>query len=309
MPALSSVARLMCTYNGESFLTEQLESFKQQTHTRWKLVVSDDGSADSTLKILQDFHRRWGSECIRIIPGPKQGYVKNFLSLTRRSDIEADIYAWSDQDDIWGNDKLKTAIAWLDTIAPGIPALYCGRTQLISERGAPIGYSPCFSRSPHFTNALVQNIGGGNTMVFNQAARRLIQETHSSLIIPSHDWWAYLLISGAGGTVYYDSAPQLLYRQHGDNLVGSNSSWRARLHRIRMLFRGRFYEWNTQNILALESMREHLSSENQNTLTFFMRFRTQALPFRLINLFRSHLYRQTLLGNLGLIAAAALKKL
>ncbi|TFY90132.1 glycosyltransferase family 2 protein [Pseudomonas kairouanensis] len=309
MPALPTVAILMCTYNGGSFLCEQLESFTRQTYPHWKLLVSDDGSKDKTLDILQHFHTRWGQERVRILSGPQQGYVKNFLSLTSRTDIEADYFAWSDQDDIWGEEKLQAAMAWLITIPLKKPALYCGRTQLISECGEPIGYSPHFSRSPHFNNALVQNIGGGNTMVFNLAARQLLQMTNTAQTIPSHDWWAYILVTGVGGAVHYDSTPYLLYRQHGGNLVGSNSSWRARLYRIRMLFHGRFKEWNTQNIHALQGIREHLNKDNQATLALFTRFRRQILPLRVINFFRSHLYRQTLLGNLGLIVATLFKKL
>lgn len=250
-PLMETVAILMCTYNGESYLPEQLESFKQQTHANWVLFVSDDGSTDETLKILNAFQHRCNEARMNVITGPQQGFVKNFLSLTCRADINADYFAWSDQDDIWNDEKLESALAWLKTVPKETPALYCGRTQLISESGKAIGYSPQFNRTPHFTNALVQNIGGGNTMVFNQAARHLMQIASASLAVPSHDWWAYLLVSGAGGIVHYDSTPQVRYRQHTENIVGSNAGWFARARRIRMVFQGRFYEWNTQNIHAL----------------------------------------------------------
>lgn len=308
-PDVKTVAILMCTYNGEFFLSEQLESFTKQTYSNWKLIVSDDGSKDGTLEILRNVQNQWATGRMNVINGPNQGFVKNFLSLTCRLDINADYFAWSDQDDVWCDEKLNAAVAWLNTVPQQTPALYCGRTRLISESGAPIGYSPHFSRSPHFTNALVQNIGGGNTMVFNQSARRLLQQANTTLTIPSHDWWAYLLVSGAGGAVHYDSNPHVLYRQHHENIIGSNSGWFARLRRIRMVFQGRFYEWNTQNIYALETMRTHLNNENQITLDLFKHSRNQALPLRLLNIFRSRLHRQTLLGNLGLIAAVLLRKL
>jgi glycosyltransferase involved in cell wall biosynthesis len=47
------VAILMCTFNGERFLKEQLDSFATQTHQNWTLWVSDDGSTDQTLEILR----------------------------------------------------------------------------------------------------------------------------------------------------------------------------------------------------------------------------------------------------------------
>lgn len=307
--SMAKVAILMCTYNGASFLAEQLRSFEYQTHRNWTLHVSDDGSQDGTLSLLQAFNAQGGAGRFQLVEGPQRGFVANFLSLTCRADIRADFYAWSDQDDIWKEDKLQQALVWLQTIPRHIPALYCGRTELICESGVPCGYSPKFSLPPHFSNALVQNIGGGNTMVFNQAARVLLQEAGDSLIVPSHDWWAYQLISGAGGAVHFDPEPMVLYRQHDENLVGTNSSWLARLQRLRMVFQGRFYEWNDQSIHALETMLHRLSPEHQATLGQFKAARSQKFLLRILGFKRAGLYRQTLFGNLGLILATLLKKI
>ena len=303
------VAILMCSYNGERFLAEQIDSFERQTHRNWSLVVSDDGSQDGTLEVLQVYMDSWGQERLKIVQGPQRNKIKNFLSLTCRTDIDAEFFAWADQDDIWSEDKLHAALAWLQTIPKHIPALYCGRTKLIDESGTPIGFSPRFCLSPCFANALVQNIGGGNTMVFNQAARDLLQEAGDNLDIPSHDWWAYQLISGAGGAIHYDPEPRVLYRQHDGNLVGSNSNWSARLQRLRMVLKGCFYEWNAQNIHALETVYHRLSRESQTTLNHFKAARNKNLFQRILGVLRAGLHRQTLFGNLGLIFATLMKKI
>jgi glycosyltransferase involved in cell wall biosynthesis len=305
----AKIAILMCTYNGASFLAEQLESFQRQTHTNWTVYVSDDGSKDETLKLLEASSVQWGGARLQVLEGPQQGFAANFLSLTCREHIKADFYAWSDQDDIWKPDKLEKALAWLNTVPKHIPALYCGRTELILESGETCGYSPEFIHPPHFTNALVQNIGGGNTMVFNQAARKLLQEAGDQLIVPSHDWWAYLLISGAGGAVHYAPAPSVLYRQHSRNVVGINDSWCSRLKRLRMLLQGRFGKWNTQNINALEAMHHCLSQEHKATLAQFKTARGEKFFLRILGLWRAGVYRQTLLGNIGLTLAILLKKI
>lgn len=305
----ATVAILMCTYNGELFLAEQLASFQRQTHRTWTVYASDDGSQDGTLDLLQTSSIQWGAGRLQIVVGPRRGFVANFLSLTCRADVKADFFAWADQDDVWKEDKLQKAIGWLNSIPEHIPALYCGRTELISESGVSFGYSPKFRLAPHFSNALVQNIGGGNTMVFNQAARALLQEAGDNLTVPSHDWWAYQLVSGAGGCVHYDPVPTVLYRQHSENLVGTNSSWFARFKRLRMAFQGGFYEWNTQNIRALETMRHRLSQEHQAKLAQFKAARGQKFFRRILGFQRAGLYRQTLYGNLGLIFATLLKKI
>lgn len=309
LPGVPSVAILMCTYNGAAFLSQQLDSFELQSYQNWSLYVSDDGSKDRTRAVLKSYAELWGSRKLSLVDGPQAGFVRNFLSLTCRPDIDADYFAWSDQDDIWGADKLQVAVDWLRTVPAAVPAVYCGRTQLICEAGVHLGLSPFFPLPPHFKNALVQNIGGGNTMVFNKAARALIMEAGSDLEVPSHDWWCYQLITGVGGVVHYDPQPRVFYRQHDDNVVGSNSDWRARLQRLAMVFRGRFYEWNAQNICALELMSHRLRADHRNTLALFKAARRQRLPTRVAKMLKAGLYRQTFLGNLGLVLATLLKKI
>ena len=198
---------------------------------------------------------------------------------------------------------------WLDSVPPDQPALYCSRTRLVDERNRLIGLSPEFSRTPGFANALMQNIGGGNTMVFNEAARDLLRRAGGALPVTSHDWWSYMLVSGAGGQVFYDRQPSLRYRQHPGNLIGMNGTWRARLGRIRMLWQGRFRQWNDDHVAALDSVRDLLTPANREVLDRFARARGMSLLPRLLHLKRCGVYRQTLLGNLGLIAAAIFGKI
>lgn len=306
---VAKVAVLMCTFNGAAFLEQQLESLERQTHRNWTLIVSDDGSQDGTLAILHAFAERWGGDRLRVVQGPGRGFVANFLSLTCRSDISADYIAWCDQDDVWNDDKLDVALAWLQTVPANVPALYCGRTRLISDAGVDLGCSPLFNLPPHFSNALVQSIAGGNTMVFNHAARSLLIEAGPDVVVPSHDWWTYQLVMGAGGIVNYDAEPRMLYRQHDENLIGSNTSWAARLIRLRMIFQGRFYEWNDQNIRALETMQHRLCEDHRLTLARFKEARGQTFFRRVFGFRLAGLYRQTFMGNLGLILATLLKKI
>lgn len=303
------IAILLCTYNGQHFLEQQLQSIQRQTWLNWQVAISDDGSSDGTLAIARRYQQAWGTDRLCVYTGPCRGFAHNFMSITCRTEIEADFYAWCDQDDIWREDKLQAASAWLQSIAVEIPALYLGRTELISETAAPLGYSPLFRRAPSFANALVQNIGGGNTMVFNRAACQLLRQAGAPQAIVSHDWWAYLLVTGVGGHVRYDTTPHVLYRQHGRNLVGANSSWTARWVRLCMLFQGRFKNWNSINIAGLERFEPQLTEDNRRRLDSFKRLRHQTLLLRLITLLRSGVYRQTLLGNLGLMVAVVFKRL
>lgn len=303
------IAILLCTHNGEAFLREQLESYMAQTWQNWVLIASDDDSSDGTRDILQHYQRRWAPGRLQIISGPAQGFVQNFLSLTRYAEGRAAYYAWSDQDDIWHADKLERAVRWLERVPAGTPALYCGRTQLVGPDNREIGLSTLFRKSPGFANALIQNIGGGNTMVFNGKACQIVAETSVATALVCHDWWAYIIITGCGGQVYYDPQPSVRYRQHQGNLIGENISWPARYARVRELFKGRLKGWNQIHIQALLKHRERLTKESVRTLELFTRARQGWLPIRLIQLVRSHVYRQTTIDNVGLVLAAIFRKI
>ena len=305
----SRVALLLTTFNGEKFIEQQLDSIVKQTHRNWKLYVSDDGSEDATLSIVQRYQKQLGSDRIFIFNGPQQGFAQNFLSLIRNPQIQGDYFAFSDQDDIWFEDKLERSLSALTATQQSLPVIYCSRTRLVDESEQVIGYSPLFKRSPSFRNALVQSIAGANTMLLNNKARELLARTAKDTHVVSHDWLAYILVSGCGGRVIYDPKPTLDYRQHGDNLIGSNSGFKDRVLRIRMMLGGTFREWNQQNLQALDCCREKLEINNRLTLEYFEQARDANFFRRFYLLGKAGIYRQTRLGNIGLILAASIRRI
>ena len=306
--AAARVAILMCTKNGAAFIDDQLKSIADQTHENWMLVVSDDGSDDGTLAKLKGFAAAHPQQ-ITIRKGPQKGACVNFLSLANDPTIRADYFAFSDQDDVWRPDKLDRALRWLLTIPHDIPGLYCGRVELMTFDERSFGLSPLFARPPAFQNALVQSLAGGNTMVFNRAAKTMLEEA-AALDVVLHDWWVYQLVSAAGGLIYYDPMPMLKYRQHAGNIIGSKTDWRARLFRLHPALSGRFRDWNSKNIAVLRKLPAHLiTPKSRATLELFIKARNGPFLQRLYFLKQSGVYRQSLLDNLRLFAGAMLKKL
>lgn len=305
----AEVAILMCTYNGASFLREQLDSFAAQTLSNWTLYVSDDASTDATRLVLAEYQERWGVDRLKVFDGPCQGFAKNFISLLKRPQVQADFYAFSDQDDIWFFDKLERSLAHLVPITPEKPALYCSRTQLVDSARNAAGYSPLFTRPPSFQNALVQSLAGANTMMINQRARELLVQLPESATVVAHDWLAYLLVTGCGGIALYDAQASLEYRQHGDNLIGANNTVKDRLNRLRKMLSGRFVKWNDANLQILETMSPLLTQENRAILAQFEQGRRLGLAARLCALRRSGVYRQTFVGNITLMIAALLARI
>ncbi len=297
------VAILMASYNGARFLRDQLDSIAAQDHDDWSLHVSDDGSSDGTLAILAAFARAHPGRRIVWRRGPGRGSTANFLSLLHDPRIEADFFAFADQDDVWLPEKLGRAVAALAPHAAA-PALYGSRTW-VTDAGLTIrGVSPMPRRTPGFRNALVQSLAGGNTMVLNARARDISVRAGRADGAACHDWWHYQLVSGAGGTILFDPAPTLLYRQHGQNQVGANLSLRARYRRIAAMIGGRFAEWNRANGAALSQASPLLTRENRDCLESFLALRRTRGLAALRRLRAAGLFRQSRAGNLSLAVAA-----
>lgn len=301
------VAVLMCTYNGAQFLPQQLESLASQSVTNWSLWVSDDGSFDNTREIVNNFSAR-STQVVTWIDGPKEGFCKNFLSLLARKEINADYYFFSDQDDVWHQDKIEKAINWLKVQPEGKPALYCSRTHLVDQEGNSLGCSPFFSRRPSFGNAIVQSIGGGNTMAMNNAMRNILVMMSEKACLRSHDWWAYIVATAVGASVHYDSNPSIDYRQHGKNQVGSNTGMVARLCRLRLILSGEFSAWNTWHVRQLEAFEYMLTENARRQFFFFKNLKSESIFRRIFAYVQGKFYRQSFLDNVWLFIMVLLKR-
>lgn len=303
------LAILMGTYNGEKYISDQLMSIQKQTHRRWKLYISDDGSSDRTRDIIHEHFQQGYADTHQLRDGPKAGFCQNFLSLACDKSISADYYAFCDQDDIWQDKKIESALnAIRKQESAGIPFLYFGRTTYVKDDLVPYAYSKTMRKPLHFHNALLQSVAGGNTIVFNDAAKKLIEKVG---LVPaiSHDWWLYQLVTGSGGMAFYDENSYILYRQHASALIGGNTSLVARLKRIKNVISNQFCHWNNQNIQCLKLAESFLTADSRSTLNNFIRLRHSHLIDRALMIHQCQLYRQTRLGTLSLVIAAIFKKL
>jgi glycosyltransferase involved in cell wall biosynthesis len=217
---------LLATYNGEAFLPAQLDSLLGQEDATWRLLWRDDGSTDATVAQMAAFSQRAGPGRVRRLeePSGRLGVLRTFMALLAAAPMDATYVAFCDQDDVWLPGKLARARKVLAKLPSTRPALYCARQQLVDAALQPIGLSPLPSRPPSFGNALAQNIATGCTVVMNAAARRAVLAAPPPPVGTVHDWWCYLIVSGVGGEVIFDPEPQILYRQHGRNVIGAPAS-------------------------------------------------------------------------------------
>ena len=266
------VAILMGTLNGADYLSAQLDSFLAQSHADWSLHVSDDGSRDDTPEVLRGFKAAQPQRAVTLADGPRSGSGANYLSLFERGGWpEGAWLALSDQDDVWMPDRLERAIASLTPLGPG-PAVYASRTVIVDQDLRPRGLSRDHPQDPAFGNALTQNVLAGNTIVMNAAAAGLAQRTAAqarALGVAHHDWWVYLLMTGAGAHVVNDRKPGLYYRQHRGNLLGAPRGFGKAIDRFAMIWDGRYGQWLHSNVAALTALETELTVRNRQILRDF----------------------------------------
>ena len=303
------LAILMCTYNGENFLEEQLDSIENQDYKNWTLFVNDDGSKDATLDILKRYQKKWGNQKLHIRKGPKKGFCQNFLQIICDKTIQADLYFLSDQDDVWMPHKLSHTIKKIATLDHLKPTLYCARTTYVSSNAKRVlGESDLFLKPPSFRNAIVQSIAGGNTMAFNNALKKIVSQL-KVIDIVSHDWWLYIVNELSGGKTLYDTESTILYRQHKGSLIGNNTTLRAKLKRLWFLFKGVYRDYNSKHRNAFNQINLSPTRANIELIDNFFILRDKGVLQRLRMIRQLGIYRQTLDTHIGLYIGAIFQKL
>lgn len=99
-----AISVAMATYNGEKYIKEQLDSILKQLKERDEVVISDDGSSDNTLSIVESYK----DKRIKVIDGPKKGVKQNFANAIENCTKKYIFLA--DQDDIWENSKVEKVL-------------------------------------------------------------------------------------------------------------------------------------------------------------------------------------------------------
>ncbi len=304
----NKLAIVLCIKDGEIFLEEQLQSIENQSFKKFDLFLSDDSENKSSNVVIEKFIKDTKIDNIFISQGPKVGFAKNFISTISKIIDRYDFYAFSDQDDIWEKEKINHAIKILDSLDENVPNLYCSRTKYINSKGDLIGMSPLFKKKPSFENALVQSLAGGNTMVFNNKAASILKSIDPDLEIISHDWLLYQLVSGAQGNIYYDEEPKILYRQHSKNIIGSNIKISGQIKRAFQMLNGEYKDWINSNLEHLHD-NPSVKTESRKTIQAFKMIRSKNIFKRIYGLYKTKIYRQTMVGNFSLILATVLRKL
>lgn len=224
------VAVIMSTYNGEKYLSEQINSILNQKNVTVSLFVRDDGSSDATQEILDLFASTYGN--IYLMYGENLGVGNSFMKCLYDIEHDFDFYAFSDQDDIWMENKLYEAICLLEKHGK---SLYCSNQICVDSDGIFLGKR--FESEPGYgvLDCLNNNQISGCTFVFSGDFYKILKMHRPSeelLKNRIHDVWV-AEIAALGNLTVYDERAFILYRQHAGNAVGAyiDNSFRGKLKR------------------------------------------------------------------------------
>lgn len=224
----SSILVLLSTYNGETYLEEQINSILMQKGCQVKLLIRDDGSTDATKEILREYQQGpYQDYFFPVLEGRNIGAARSFFELFREAaSFQYEYYALADQDDIWFPDKLYRAVSLIrqeETKKRGQPVVYCSAKQLVDAKLQPLKAAVQYPNiTTSFGNALVENMCTGCTCVVNRELMQILKKGIPEFTI-MHDFWIYL-VGTCFGRVIYDKEARILYRQHERNKIGAASS-------------------------------------------------------------------------------------
>ena len=224
---------LLATYNGESFVEEQLNSIINQSSVNVSVLIRDDGGNDGTVDFCKDFAKRHQNVDILDNPDKRLGSANNYFTLLKNVTDDFDFVALADQDDIWNEDKLIRAVEKLqnqeaDCYSSDVIAFFPnGKKQYIKKSYPQKKYDYLFE-SP----------GPGSTFVmrvdFVKRLSDFLSEHKSDVknLISHHDWFIYAFARANNCKWVIDDFPSLLYRQHDSNERGANIGLKSSIYRM-----------------------------------------------------------------------------
>lgn len=240
---------LLCTHDGERYLSDQLDSLARQTLRPRKIVIHDWASGDGTRQVISSFVQRLGGEIdVRFVghavaPGARASFASALMDSLATEQF--DFLLLCDQDDIWLPDKIRILAESFDQT--GFPDICFSDAIIVDEHAASLRKSYYDEASPFLPpvdvahpSVLFANPAIGMTMCLR---RRFLERARPSLEAPwmMHDWGLLLFGVATGSAVRFLPQPLVKYRQHRANALGASTRGRlldrtrkARMHVARL---------------------------------------------------------------------------
>lgn len=201
------VSVALASYNGEKYIGRQIESILRNLSAQDELVVSDDGSGDDTLRIVESFR----DPRIRIVAGPGLGVKKNFENAIKN--CKGKYIFLADQDDVWMDGKIDAVLEVFNECNCPVVVHDC---IVVDEEEQEIegSFFDYRKSGPGFIKNFVKNTYVGCCMAFNADLVKTILPIPDA--IEMHDQWIGLMGEKKGKPAFITDR-LILFKRHGDN--------------------------------------------------------------------------------------------
>lgn len=220
----ASISVCMATYNGEKYLSGQLDSILSQLDEQDELLISDDGSTDQTLAILNEYQSK--DSRIQVFVNQHLGVLRNFEFVLKKAKNE--IVFFSDQDDIWAANKVQTVLNYFDSY-PAVQVIMSD-AQVINDQKEVLFES--FYDYRQCGTGVWKNIWKNTYIGCAMAVRRdfLQKCLPFPKHLPMHDMWIGILADMDGVSMMIPEK-LLFYRRHDQNVsnLSNQTSFRQKL--------------------------------------------------------------------------------
>ena len=213
---------LLASYNGEKFISQQIDSILAQNFQDFNIIIRDDGSQDNTPEIIEDYSRKYPDKIIIIHDNEICRHpTKNFFQLIKYA--SAKYIMFSDQDDYWLPDKVKITLDHMKICErenPGVPiCVFTGLERVDADLKTLNQFMAInITKSDYdFKKLISGNCASGCTEMLNRELYSNLGEYDSNINL--HDWWAVLYASACGVVSHVNKA-LIYYRIHTDNSIG-----------------------------------------------------------------------------------------
>jgi len=212
------VSIAMCTYNGERFLKEQIDSILNQSYKNFELIITDDCSSDKTIEIIKEYLKH--DDRIKLFQNEKNlGFIKNFEKAI--SLCSGEYIALADQDDIWKGNKLEVflkelkdnVLIYSDAILIDKNSKELGR-ELIRSTDKELVRGRCNKAFIH------SNCVSGNTLMFKKELVQYILPIPENMSF--HDIWI-AFVASSYGTITYTDESMTYYRRYAEQVTKSTT--------------------------------------------------------------------------------------
>jgi len=219
---------LLAVYNGQKYLTEQIDSLLAQTYSNYQILIRDDNSTDNSLEIIKEYCKQYPDKIKLVTDNLNNlGPSGNFSKLLEHSHNDYSMFC--DQDDIWLPDKIKLTLYKMkaaEELYHGLPILIHSDMKVVDYELNTIAGSfwelkkidP--NKSNNLKNIIFNNTVTGCTAMINRNLRNIITPIPENVRV--HDWWT-AMNAAKYGKIFFIPQQTVLYRQHSNNIIGAMS--------------------------------------------------------------------------------------